>query len=70
MILILDTFGAGIAFGGKITTRGGFVFERTLGYHFWTPPIENYLANMIIIILIMQMLLKLLDIMLLVLVFL
>ena len=36
------TFGGCIAFGGKITTRGGFVFETTLGYHFWTPPLENY----------------------------
>ena len=36
------TIGGGIAFGGKITTRGGFVFETTLGYHFWTPPVENY----------------------------
>ncbi len=36
------TVGGGIAFGGKITTRGGFVFETTLGYHFWTPPLENY----------------------------
>jgi hypothetical protein len=36
------TIGGGIAFGGKITTRGGFVFETTLGYHFWTPPLENY----------------------------
>jgi hypothetical protein len=36
------TFGGGIAFGGKFTTRGGFVFETTLGYHFWTPPLDNY----------------------------
>ena len=36
------TVGGGIAFGGKITTRGGFVFETTLGYHFWTPPLNNY----------------------------
>ena len=36
------TVGGGIAFGGKITTRGGFVFETTLGYHFWTPPLDNY----------------------------
>ena len=32
------TTGGGIAFGGKLTTRGGFVFESTVGYHFWTPP--------------------------------
>ncbi len=31
---------AGIAFGGKVTSRGGFVFETTIGYHFWTPPLE------------------------------
>ena len=36
------TVGGGIAFGGKITTRGGFVFETTLGYHFCTPPLDNY----------------------------
>ena len=36
------SFGGGIAFGGKFTTRGGFVFETTLGYHFWTPPLDNY----------------------------
>lgn len=36
------TVGGGIAMGGKITTRGGFVFESTLGYQFWSPPVENY----------------------------
>ena len=36
------TVGGGIAFGWKITTRGGFVFETTLGYHFWTAPLDNY----------------------------
>ena len=36
------TVGGCIAFGGKITTRGGFVFETTLGYHFLTPPLDNY----------------------------
>ena len=36
------TVGGVVAVGGKITTRGGFVFESTLGYHFWSPPVENY----------------------------
>ena len=39
------TVGGGIAFGGKITTRGGFVFETTLGYHFWTPPTNQYSSD-------------------------
>ena len=36
------TFGGGIAFGGKITTEGGFVFESTLGAQLWTPPPANF----------------------------
>ena len=36
------TSGGGIAFGGKMTTRGGFVFESTMGYQIWTPPPSNY----------------------------
>ena len=36
------TFGGGIAFGGKITTGGGFVFESTLGGQLWTPPHSNF----------------------------
>ena len=39
------TAGGGIAFGGKMTTNGGFVFESTLGYHFWTPPPSNYSSD-------------------------
>ena len=39
------TVGGGIAFGGKITTTGGFVFETTLGYHFWTPPTNQYTSE-------------------------
>jgi len=39
------TVGGGIAFGGKITTTGGFVFETTLGYHFWTPPTNQYSSD-------------------------
>ena len=34
--------GGGLAFGGKLTTNGGFVFETTLGYQFWSPPPSNY----------------------------
>jgi len=36
------TAGGGLAFGGKMTTGSGFVFESTLGYQFWTPPPSNY----------------------------
>ena len=39
------TAGGGIAFGGKLTTRGGFVFESTMGYHFWSPPPSNYSSD-------------------------
>ena len=39
------TSGGGIAFGGKLTARGGFVFESTVGYHFWTPPPSNYSSD-------------------------
>ena len=35
------TAGGGIAFGGKMTTNGGFVFESSLGYQFWSPPPPN-----------------------------
>ena len=36
------TAGGGIAFGGKMTTRSGFVFETTMGYQIWSPPPTNY----------------------------
>ena len=36
------TFGGGLAFGGKIATRGGFVFENTIGFQIWTPPASNF----------------------------
>jgi len=36
------TAGGGIAFGGKMTTRSGFVFESTMGYQIWSPPPSNY----------------------------
>ena len=39
------TAGGGIAFGGKMTTNGGFVFESTLGYHFWTPPPSHFSSD-------------------------
>ena len=39
------TAGGGLAFGGKLTTRGGFVFESTVGYHFWSPPPSNYTSD-------------------------
>ena len=35
------TAGGGVAFGGKATTNGGFVFESSLGYQFWSPPPPN-----------------------------
>jgi len=37
-----NTFGGGIAFGGKVVTRAGFVFESHIGYHIWTPPVYNF----------------------------
>ena len=36
------SFGGSIGMGGKITTRGGFVFETTMGFQIWTPPAANY----------------------------
>lgn len=36
------TVGGGIGFGYKYTANGGFVFETTLGYSFWSPPTDNY----------------------------
>jgi len=39
------TLGGGIAFGGKMTSRGGFVFESTMGYQFWTGPPTNYSSD-------------------------
>lgn len=36
------TVGGGIGFGYKYTANGGFVFETTLGYAFWSPPSDNY----------------------------
>ena len=36
------TFGGSIGFGGKMTSRGGFVFESTLGFQIWTPPPSNF----------------------------
>ena len=36
------TFGAGVAVGYKFTSNGGFVFESTLGYQFWSGPPDNY----------------------------
>ena len=39
------TSGGGIAFGGKMTSRGGFVFESTMGYQIWTAPPSNYSSN-------------------------
>ena len=39
------TTGGGVGFGGKMTTKGGFVFESTMGYHFWTSPPSNYSSD-------------------------
>ena len=39
------TTGGGIAFGGKMTSRGGFVFETTMGYQIWTAPPANYSSD-------------------------
>ena len=36
------TTGGGIAFGGKMTSRGGFVFESTTGFQLWSAPGDNY----------------------------
>jgi len=36
------TVGGGIAFGGKVVGRSGFLFESHIGYHFWSPPTTNY----------------------------
>jgi len=36
------TFGGGIGFGGKMTSRSGFVFESTIGFQIWTAPTSNY----------------------------
>lgn len=36
------TYGGGIAFGGKIATRSGFIFESHIGFHIWTPPVYNF----------------------------
>ena len=37
-----QTYGGGIAFGGKVATRSGFIFESHIGYHIWTPPVYNF----------------------------
>jgi hypothetical protein len=36
------SFGGSIGFGGKMTSRGGFVFESTLGFQIWTPPPSDF----------------------------
>jgi len=36
------TLGGAIALGGKMTSRGGFVFESTMGFQIWTAPPSNY----------------------------
>ena len=36
------TLGGGIALGGKMTSRGGFVFESTMGFQIWSAPTPNY----------------------------
>ena len=36
------SFGGSLGLGGKMTTRGGFVFESTLGFQLWTPPASNF----------------------------
>jgi hypothetical protein len=36
------SFGGSVGFGGKMTTRGGFVFESTMGFQIWTPPPSNF----------------------------
>ena len=40
---IWTTLGGGIALGGKMTSRGGFVFETTMGFQLWSgPPSREY----------------------------
>lgn len=36
------SFGGSLGLGGKMTSRGGFVFESTLGFQLWTPPASNF----------------------------
>ena len=36
------SFGGSLGLGGKVTSRGGFVFESTLGFQLWTPPASNF----------------------------
>jgi hypothetical protein len=36
------SFGGSIGMGGKVTSRGGFVFESTIGFQIWTPPPSNF----------------------------
>ena len=36
------SFGGSIGMGGKITSKGGFVFESTIGWQIWTPPSSNF----------------------------
>ena len=36
------SFGGSLGLGGKMTSRGGFVFESTLGFQLWTPPPSNF----------------------------
>lgn len=36
------SFGGSLGIGGKMTSRGGFVFETTLGFQLWTPPASNF----------------------------
>ena len=36
------SFGGSIGMGGKMTSRGGFVFESTIGFQIWTPPSSNF----------------------------
>jgi len=40
-----QTIGGGIAIGGKVVGRSGFVFESHIGYHFWSPPTYRYTAD-------------------------
>jgi len=39
---MFTTFGGSLGLGGKMTSRGGFVFESTLGFQIWTPPPSNF----------------------------
>jgi hypothetical protein len=36
------SFGGSLGLGGKMTSRGGFVFESTIGFQLWTPPASNF----------------------------